>query len=346
MKMDLTNPRYLLCEIHRILVGRGEWEGKNVKKLERWVKTTNINKNSGVIFLRLRDEIIKGLTKLFPVETNDGVKFNSITGVHPFVGQLYGQVVFLVFHHQFLPFLTQWISELHENKGQAKQELARNKYLYLISQMTDFETKYHKSVLMPETAFNHHLGRNWYLPTLDQDQESFLGLITPIRRLLQRVVDLKGYKSRRKLAMDAVSDYNNEDWKESAEFALDKSLDRLKKGEILTLPQLQKLRKVPFSQFIVDKHWASRSNTEKDEILNELRRVNHFTPITDEEEVRFNNSWKKMLDDQNKYFKDVVDGIYELGLIMTFLITRVIGELEKYYPNIGEQFAELNSKRV
>lgn len=299
-----------------------------------------------MLFLRLHDEIITGLYKLFPVQTNDGVNFRSLPEAHPYVGQLFDQVVIEKFRLAFWPIILGWIKELKEKNDQSFEDTAVTRCRGLLKSLVVFEKKYGKESLLHETAFNNHLGMNWYLPTVDQDEESSKRLITPIERLLQRVVDLKGYQSRQKLATDAVSHYDNEDWKESAEFALEKSLDRMKKGDILTLPQLQKLRKVSFAKFIVDDHWASRSDAEKDELINELREVYHPSPMTEEEVARFNSSWRKMYDDQNKYFKDVVDGIYELGLIMTFLITRVIRDLEKYYPGIGEQFAELNSKSV
>lgn len=49
-----------------------------------------------------------------------------------------------------------------------------------------------------------------------------------------------------------------------------------------------------------------------------------------------------MYEHQNKYFKDSVDGIYEVGLIITYLISRMMLELQQDFPDLGVQFAKLH----
>lgn len=341
-KHDLTNPRFLLSEIHRIIVGRGGWESRDVRKLSRWVGSKTWTVKSVSIFERLTKESIQGVVALFPIHLITDTKFISNKGVHEYIGQFFQETIFCGFHYSFKPFLLNWIIR-HNNSNQSNDfELAAGKCLSLLASMIEFEQRFRTQELIHQMVFNSQLGSYWFLPTYCIMNKSESRMIRPVERLLLKIQALKDCSSRNQMVFKAVRNYESEDQKEWAYWRVEKSLDRLSKGEILTLSEVQQLRKVSFSNFIVDDHWESRTESDKGQIINELSEVYHPTPMSEKELERFNASWRKMYDDQNKYIKDSADGIYELGLIMAFLISRVIIDLQKYDPKIGKQFAELH----
>lgn len=263
-KPDFTNPRQLLLEIHKILRDLITSRISN-KDLERWKKKRNISDEKWRhVYKALNHEIIAGLAKLFPIYTINDVNFHANEGVDGYSGQLFSSIIFKSYYDELLPFIRTWEGEYDVlTDSFDKLELMEKSYLILFEGLIDFEKKYQNQLLLHEMTFSRHLGSYWYLPVYKYDIPETFRIVLPVERLLSKFVELKGYHSRDGMAKEAVAHHKNEDIKEGDYWQIEKSLDRLSKGELISLTQINKLRKIRFSRFIIDEHWNEKSEDEK-----------------------------------------------------------------------------------
>ncbi len=350
---DLTNPRQLLRELHKILAGTKGWEEKDRKKLSRWVKSTTIYINSDEIFIRLRCEIGIGFSKLFPVYTEDKANFNSNTGTHPYAGQFFGSQIWLPYRDKLLPFLSEWILEIKKTKAKDnRDEIAFEKITAFLSTIVEhkknlYSINRNNSYWLPdELLVDELVGKYWFLPKVRVEGSTQSKLILPIERVLQNIVPMKDAESLNELIKKAVAhlpslENSNYDSRQSAYETLKKSLNRLGKGKNITIDQLQQLREIPFSLIILRENWASKEEEQKTLIIKNIAASFYLSDMSNKEFDRFNIRWRKLLDKQYQVIKESLDGIFETSIVLAYLLSKIILDLQKYYPDAGNRLVNL-----
>ncbi|MEP1304470.1 MAG: hypothetical protein ABJK11_14800 [Balneola sp.] len=351
---DYTNPRLILRELHNILCNGKEWSESDKRRLSRWVNSSTINKNSDELFYRLRDEIIVGFSCLFPIKTKDGINFISNSRTHLYVGQFFSTQIIQPFTNTLLPYLVKWIRELEKVDSKDKQKEVA------LEMVTGFlETiVHHKKEIYSRTMDNSYwlpdellidmmIGKYWFLPKIQDGNSIQSRSILPIKQVLKSIVDLKNSNSHNELSKKAVThlpslENSKYDSRQSAYETLKKSLDRLKKGKGINLVQLEKLRKIPFSLLILGENWTNKDEKEKAKVIQGIASYFQLSGLSPKDDKEFDKRWRRLKDDQVEVIKESLDGIFETIIILAYLLSKVIQDLQKHNPNVGERLARLN----